>query len=161
MKYGLLVLGLFLAACGSGGATSTPVAFITPTPAPTPGAVVPSPTIAPVASPTPRGATPTPSANPSATPTPAPGVLNCFQGNDVLGNTQVYCTGGNLGLSVMQLENFGASSAVILNVTIDNNANPQPTPIIVCVTELIYDRGNRVTATMCGSQYNVMTNVLF
>jgi hypothetical protein len=100
---------------------------------------------------------------PSPTPTPAPGVLNCFQGIDGNGDIQIYCTGGNLGFTIAQLENFGGTpTTFILDDTIDENTNPQPGPPVVCVTENLADvtRGLRWTAVMCGSTYNTALNIL-
>ncbi len=146
----LVLLFCGLVACGKSASTPTTTHGINPTlPNFTP---VPTPTPIPTPVPTPS---PTPVGSPTPTPVPTPGALNCFQGGSPL---QVFCTGGNLGFTVAQVESFGGP---IVSVTINNSANPQPTPIIVCVTETFFEFGQDFTNVMCGDQYNTTTNVLY
>jgi hypothetical protein len=149
-----IVMILVLTACGQASKTAATSSLIA---APV-DAIIPAPTPTPTPTPSP---TPTPAPSPS--PSPVPGVLNCFLGHDAAFNIQVYCTGGNLGFAIAQLENFGWSTTLIQSATINPNANPQPGPPIVCVTETLHDapHAQNWTTTMCGATYNTVTNVLF
>lgn len=146
---------LLITACGKTPTAAPPMVGASPSP---PNAS-PTPNPTPVSSPTPI---PTPSPTPVLTPTPTPGSLNCFQGVDENGYPLVFCTGGNLGFTIAQLENFGWPTTYIVTAEINNNANPQPVPIIVCVTEQLYDIPHALiwTAKMCGNIYDTTTNTL-
>lgn len=161
MKTMWITLGiLLLAGCANqkDAVQNQPAQTVHPLPIPTnPGTTSPTTT-------TSTTSTTSTSSTTTTTLAPAdPGPLNCFQSYDViLGGTDIFCTGGNLGSSIAELENFGWSTTVITNVTINENTNPQPGNPIVCVTEELHDipHGQAWTSTMCGSIYNTVTNVL-
>ncbi len=126
--------------------------------------VTPSPTPTPVATPTPT---------PTVTPTPAPGNLSCYN------NAGVFCTGGNLTSSIVQLDLVGMftggnPSLQVTVVSVVNNLNAtryaicsQPngagcaTPS-TCVSVNILNPSTHASYPymLCGDRVNSNTRVL-
>lgn len=150
MKYSILILTLvYISACGTSKGSS-PVAD---------AIVAPSPVSTPAPSPTP---TPAPTPSPVPTPTPVPAVLSCFT------STLVFCTGGNVGTSIIELDmqdmfaqTLPARTTFSIGTVSIVNTSTQ-----VCVTSQLHVIQNAqgavalVNETICGTQVDLNTNEL-